>query len=663
MKKALSLLLVLVMILTLLPVTASAAKGDKLIALTFDDGPDTADTPRLLDGLKERDIQVTFFVQGQFAQNAKGLVARAYAEGHEIGSHTWDHPNLAELSLAEVERQFQRSYDLLDTICGEGTEYLIRPPYGITTESIREMIGAPLIHWSVDTRDWETLNAYSVRDAILNEAYDGAIVLLHDIHGTSVDGTLMALDTLLARGYEFVTVSELFRRRGVELEDGVRYYECDPNGTDLGPIPTPKITYTTDKVTMEITITADTDAPIYYTTDGSAPNAQSKIYTGPFTVDYPCNIKAVAAYKLNGSRSDTAILAFGQTPCDPPELSVENMVLTMTHEAEDVEMYYTIDGSTATAKSTPYTGPVEITGGYYIHAVAGGGFYKMSEEVVLYCSQRGVLYADVKPTDWFFEPIDRLVSQGLMSGMGEHRFAPKTKLTRGMLVTLLYKCSGDDLGDDWKQTSAFTDVSRSKYYAKAVEWAYRNGIVSGYSAKRFAPDGYITRQELCVVIDRYLEYRGCPLERGESCAKKFDDYGSISSWAVSSIEAMVSAGMLAGDGSNVNPRGNATRAEVATVLNRVLDYEALMTPEAEPEEPTEPSEEPSEPSDPTEEPTEPSEEPTEPSEEPTEPAEEPTEPSEEPTEPTEEPTEPSEEPTEPSEEPTEPSEEDMGAWS
>lgn len=574
MKRVVCMILTLVLTLTLLPVGAQASTGGKLLALTFDDGPSSSYTGKLLDGLKDRGIHVTFFVQGQSAQNNLDLVKRAYSEGHEIASHTWDHPNLSQLSWAEVERQFQRSYEVLDKACGTGTDYLIRPPYGITTDTIRANIDAPLIHWSVDTRDWESLNAYSVRDAILNDSYDGAIVLVHDIHKTSVEGALMALDTLLARGYEFVTVSELYRRRGIALEDGVRYYDCKPNGTDLGAIPTPTITYTTDKVTMEITISADTDAPIYYTTDGTAPNQNSAQYTGPFTVSYPCDIQAVAAYEMNGSRSETAILAFGKTPCDPPTIAVEDGKLVLHHSKEDVELYYTLDGSKATTNSTRYTGPVEIPGDCCVRAVAGGGFYAQSRETSIYCSARGNLFADVVPGTWYFDSIDRLVAMGLMSGVGGNRFEPEEKLTRGMLVALLYRASGETLESGWVKENTFRDVPDGEYYAEAVEWAYRNGIVSGDAPKVFRPEGYITREELCRVIDGYLTHRGQTLPRGSNCNSLFRDGARISSWARSSVEAMVASGLLSGDGKNVYPQGNATRAEVSSILCRMLDYES-----------------------------------------------------------------------------------------
>lgn len=651
MKRVLSLMLALVLIVGLMPLRADAAAGGKLIALTFDDGPDKQDTPRLLDGLAERGVKVTFFMQGKNADYYPDIVSRVYQEGHEIGSHSWDHPNLVELTEAQIRSQFSRSYEVLDETCGQGTGYLVRPPYGNTNEWVREIIDTPLIYWSVDPEDWDVRNAQVVRQRIVDNAYDGAIVLVHDIHSTTIDGALMAIDDLLAQGYEFVTVSELFRRRGVELENCMKYYDCKNNGTDLGPIPAPEITYTTDKVTMTITIQGQSDAPIYYTTDGSCPNGEAALYTGPFTVDYPTDIKAVAAYRLNGSRSDLAVLEFGKTPCAPPEISVENGVMTLTCQTGNVDMYYTLDGSAASLGAILYTGPVEIPGGHYIRAVSGGGYYKKSAETVLYYSETGNLYADVKPDAWYFEGIDRVVTAGVMNGVGEHKFAPMQKLTRGMLVTLLYRYSGDSLGENWTRTYTFRDVKAGSWYEEGVEWAYRSGIVNGYSSSAFGPDDNLTRQELCKVVDYFLAYRGNGLPAGGSCADVFADYERIAKWALPSVEAMVSAGLIQGDGRNMNPLGNASRAEVAVILTRVMDYEESLVPEPEPEtEPTAPTgetEPPAEQTDPTESSTEASE-----------PIENPTTPSTEATVSTEESTEPSTEPSaEPSTESTDPPEE------
>ena len=338
---------------------------------------------------------------------------------------------------------------------------------------------------------------------------------------------------------------------------------------------------------MEITITADTDAPIYYTTDGTSPKAGSAVYTGPFTVPYPCDIKAVAAYKINGSKSRTAVLAYGKTPCEMPSMEVKDMVLTLSHP-EDVEIYYTTDGTPATKESTRYTGPVKLSGACTIRAVAGGGFYAMSRELKLLCSDRSNLYADLEAGKWYFDPIDRLVSMGIMSGVGNYCFNPNGNLTRGMLVALLYRCSGEDLGDTWEKTNTFRDVQDGRYYSEAVEWAYRNKIVNGDSPTVFRPDGNITRQELCRVIDGYLTYQQTPLARGESCKTLFADYHQIAPWALSAVEAMTGAGLIYGDGYRMNPKGTATRAEVAAVLVRMLDYQETYvpvepTPEIQPE--------------------------------------------------------------------------------
>ena len=254
------------------PETETRSKGGKLIALTFDDGPGPY-TRRLLEGLAKRGVKATFFMLGQQAENydvTAGLVRDA---GHQIASHTYDHPQLSKKTDSQVRWQISHTADILNRITGYGTHYLVRPPYGDYNSRVLSLLDNPAILWSVDPLDWKYRNADTVCTNIVNGAHDGAIVLAHDIHSTTVDGVLMAIDKLQAKGYEFVTVNELFRRRGVSLEKGHTYSSCKPTGTDLGPVNAPTVTEAGGKVT----ITADKGAVIYYTLDGSSPLASGRV--------------------------------------------------------------------------------------------------------------------------------------------------------------------------------------------------------------------------------------------------------------------------------------------------------------------------------------------------------------------------------------------------
>lgn len=576
MKRCLSFFLIFMIIFAALPLGVSAEQGGKLIALTFDDGPHSADTSALLDGLKERNVKVTFFTLGENASYNQELIRRAYSDGHEIACHSWNHPNLVKLADEQVISQVEDSMAVLDEACGTDSSYLFRPPYGSADERVRSLIQYPMIIWSVDPEDWKYRDEDHVHNAIVNDAYDGAIVLAHDIHATTIPGALAAIDDLVAQGYEFVTVSELFRRRGVELQPGTRYFDCKNNGTDFGPIPKPEITYTMDQTTMSITISANTDAPIYYTTDGSIPNEESKVYEGPFTVDYPCNIRAVAAYKLNGSRSDVAVLAPNSLPSETPAISITDMMLMLTTSTEGASIFYTTDGSDPAEFGAVYTEPIELPGGCEIRAVTGGEFYQTSQEIRRYCSARGQLYSDMKPEDWYFDSVDRMVSERLMTGEEECKIDPLGNLTRGMLAAMLYAYSGESLEAQWQRTNAFTDVASEQYYSEAVEWVFRKNMVSGFTADQFGAENYVTRQELCRIADRFLRERGHQLPIGESCEDRFDDYDKIANWALSSVEAMASAGIITGDGYNFSPKGNTTRAEAAVIFLRMMDYEASL---------------------------------------------------------------------------------------
>ena len=285
-KRWIALCLTICCLMTLLPTTASAAeqrsKGGKLIALTFDDGPGPY-TNRLLDGLAQRDVHVTFFTLGMRVESYPDTIRRMYREGHQVAQHSYDHPQLSAKTNEEIRWQVSYTKDAINRVLDRNDTYLVRPPYGDYNGRVLSQLDAPAILWSIDPVDWRDRDAYTVRDRILSKAFDGAIILCHDIYSTTVDGTLMAIDELLSQGYEFVTVNELFRRRGVTLQSGCTYFSCKPNGEDLGAVSEPTFTAELVYGGTKLKLTADDGAQIYYTTDGSDPVANGKCYTAPFS--------------------------------------------------------------------------------------------------------------------------------------------------------------------------------------------------------------------------------------------------------------------------------------------------------------------------------------------------------------------------------------------
>lgn len=182
------------------------------IAMTFDDGPSGANTPKLLDLAAKKHIKLTFFLVGQCAAEFPALVKRELAEGHEVANHSWSHPNLAKMSEEAVRNELQKTQDAIKTASGF-TPNLMRPPYGEFTQKQRawahKEYGFKIILWDVDPLDWKDRNAATVARRIIAGARPGSIILSHDIHATTVAAMPEVFDTLLAKGYKFVTVSEL----------------------------------------------------------------------------------------------------------------------------------------------------------------------------------------------------------------------------------------------------------------------------------------------------------------------------------------------------------------------------------------------------------------------------------------------------------------------
>lgn len=207
----------------------AATNGRPLVALTFDDGPSGATTPRLLDILKEKNVKATFFVLGGMLNARPDISQRAEAEGHEVESHTMTHRNLDKATLGEIQWEVASMNQLFQEKLGH-TPKLTRPPYGngIRRAEVTQNIGTPMIYWSVDTEDWRSRNATAVQTRVRQDTYDGAIILMHDIYQSTVDAVPGVIDELRARGYEFVTVEELARLRGVTMVNGVTYFSFRP---------------------------------------------------------------------------------------------------------------------------------------------------------------------------------------------------------------------------------------------------------------------------------------------------------------------------------------------------------------------------------------------------------------------------------------------------
>lgn len=207
-------------------VTASAPAEvpaePKYVALTFDDGPRRNTTTRLLDGLRERGASATFFLVGERLSGCEDLVRRMKAEGHQVGSHTYSHIRLDGNDTAEQLRDIQAAREAISGILGTESCWL-RPPYGLIAPEVQQAVTVPMVHWTVDPRDWESRDTDAVVRAVLADVEPGDIILLHDIYDTSVDAALKIVDALEAEGYWFVTVEELLELGGIQPAAGVLY--------------------------------------------------------------------------------------------------------------------------------------------------------------------------------------------------------------------------------------------------------------------------------------------------------------------------------------------------------------------------------------------------------------------------------------------------------
>lgn len=196
-------------------------KDNKLIAVTFDDGPNY-NTNKVLEVLEEHNVPATFFVLGSKIMGNEYILKRIIESGSEIGNHTYNHQILTRLDDNKIKEEIESTRNLIYEVTGTYPT-LLRPSYGIVNEKVKEISEFPIIIWDIDTLDWKYHNSKKIVKRVLSKANDGSVVLMHDVYSATANALNIIIPELKNRGYTFVTVSELFYYKGIELQKGKVY--------------------------------------------------------------------------------------------------------------------------------------------------------------------------------------------------------------------------------------------------------------------------------------------------------------------------------------------------------------------------------------------------------------------------------------------------------
>jgi len=194
----------------------------KRIALTFDDGPQSETTPRVLAILKKYNAHATFYIVGSHVEGNESIIKQIVAEGHELGNHSYSHPLLPKKSAYEVYKEVHNTSDLIAKASGGLRPMSLRPPYGGFDKMVAEQAGIAIVNWSIDSLDWKYRDAAKTIEHIKENTHNGGILLMHDIHAESVEALPSVLEYLKSEGYELVTVEELMA--GQPLQPNYAYF-------------------------------------------------------------------------------------------------------------------------------------------------------------------------------------------------------------------------------------------------------------------------------------------------------------------------------------------------------------------------------------------------------------------------------------------------------
>lgn len=179
------------------------------VALTFDDGPNLRYTPQVLDILYEQQVPATFFLVGEKFPGNERMIKEMASSGHELENHTFSHPDLMTLDRLLIQQEIKKTEDRLKKILPDYHMKYVRPPYGRYTKEIEDTIKCPLMLWTIDSLDWKEPNADHIYASVVSHIQDGDIVVFHDNNAQTVEALKKIISELKARGFQFVTVSQI----------------------------------------------------------------------------------------------------------------------------------------------------------------------------------------------------------------------------------------------------------------------------------------------------------------------------------------------------------------------------------------------------------------------------------------------------------------------
>lgn len=391
------------------------------------------------------------------------------------------------------------------------------------------------------------------------------------------------------------TISVPIAMSADELTDAEKPAPVTATLSDGTPVTSGMVLESNTQITLS---TTTPNAEIRYTLDGTCPCKETALtYEGPITITEDTVLRAAAL--LDGVYSDTIRLELTvangteepENPDDPggtedPDNPDDpggsggsssggggGSVTTDNRPSASAGEGGTVTAGDGTVTITPdegyQIGSVTVNGEEVEIPTDGilTGLDADDEVTVAFeriTDDTGLPFADVAPASWYHDAVQYVYENGMMNGTSDTLFSPDATVTRAMIVTILYRLENAPAA----AASGFTDVAAGMYYADAVGWATANGIVNGVSETRFAPDDPITREQLAAILYRYAQFKGYDVT-GSADLGAYTDAAQISAYAAAAMQWANAEGLINGDSATtINPQGNATRAEAATILMR-----------------------------------------------------------------------------------------------